>query len=328
MAPLTTVARGPDTPRVKLVVAIVHNEDAGALVNALLDKEFRATRLQSSGGFLKQSNATIILGVEDADVDEVMGIVADELHVADAGRQPDAPDHGTRRVLHALPARGRGRRRDRLRPPRRTHSSDFEPRRMADWLDALAAGRTRLVAAWRGYRRGQVHQRPARGPQSRRPRQRGRDRGAARRPWPTPSRRSWRRPPEEILRARRAARRTGTSPRRSGTLRRARRPLPRGRRWQQRALPAGCADRSCPAYPARQTRSRHAPRKIAQSQRLIERSARTVAGHETEPCPLVHPLVGRLRCGEWLLFAGVHDMMHLEQLHDLAGRTQPEGPPA
>jgi len=69
-------------------------------------------------------------------------------------------------------------------------------------------------------------------------------------------------------------------------------------------------------------------RKIAQSQRLIERSARTVAGHETEPCPLVHPLVGRLRCGEWLLFAGVHDMMHLEQLHDLAGRTQPEGPPA
>ena len=73
--PLTTVTRGPDTPRVKLVVAIVHNEDAGALVNALLDKEFRATRLQSSGGFLKQSNATIILGVEDADVDEVLGIV-------------------------------------------------------------------------------------------------------------------------------------------------------------------------------------------------------------------------------------------------------------
>jgi hypothetical protein len=69
-------------------------------------------------------------------------------------------------------------------------------------------------------------------------------------------------------------------------------------------------------------------RKIAQSQRLIERSARTVAGHETEPCPLVHPIVGRLRCGEWLLFAGVHDMMHLEQLRDLAGRTQPEGPPS
>ena len=58
-------------------------------------------------------------------------------------------------------------------------------------------------------------------------------------------------------------------------------------------------------------------RKIAQSQRLVERAARTVAGHETEPCSLDHPLVGRLRCGEWLMFAGVHDLMHLEQLHGL-----------
>jgi uncharacterized protein YaaQ len=72
---LTPVTRGTDTPRVKLVVAIVHSEDAGALVNALLDKEFRATRLHSSGGFLKQSNATIFLGVEEGEVDEVIDIV-------------------------------------------------------------------------------------------------------------------------------------------------------------------------------------------------------------------------------------------------------------
>jgi len=56
-------------------------------------------------------------------------------------------------------------------------------------------------------------------------------------------------------------------------------------------------------------------RAVAQSQRIVERSARTVAGLETEPCPLDHPLVGKLRCGEWLVFAGVHDLMHLEQLH-------------
>jgi hypothetical protein len=60
-------------------------------------------------------------------------------------------------------------------------------------------------------------------------------------------------------------------------------------------------------------------RKIAQSQRLIDRAAATITGHETDPCPLEHPLVGRLRCGEWILFAGVHDVMHLEQLHRLAG---------
>jgi hypothetical protein len=60
-------------------------------------------------------------------------------------------------------------------------------------------------------------------------------------------------------------------------------------------------------------------RKLEQSQRIV-RSAGQVVGHETDPCPLEHPLVGRLRCGEWLLFAGVHDLMHLEQLHAIAGR--------
>ena len=58
-------------------------------------------------------------------------------------------------------------------------------------------------------------------------------------------------------------------------------------------------------------------RRIAASQRVVERSARAIEGHETDPCPLQHPLVGRLRCGEWLLFAGVHDLMHLEQLHGI-----------
>jgi hypothetical protein len=58
--------------------------------------------------------------------------------------------------------------------------------------------------------------------------------------------------------------------------------------------------------------------KLGQSQRIVARSARQVEGHEADPCPLDHPLVGRLRCGEWLLFAGVHDVMHLEQLHRIA----------
>jgi hypothetical protein len=59
-------------------------------------------------------------------------------------------------------------------------------------------------------------------------------------------------------------------------------------------------------------------RRVAMSQRSIERASRAIAGHETDPCPLEHPLVGRLRCGEWLLFAGIHDLMHLEQLHAIA----------
>jgi hypothetical protein len=61
-------------------------------------------------------------------------------------------------------------------------------------------------------------------------------------------------------------------------------------------------------------------RKLGQSQRIVARSGGQVVGHEMDPCSLEHPLVGRLRCGEWLLFAGVHDLMHLDQLHEIEDR--------
>ena len=75
----------------KLVVAIVHSEDAGGLVEALLRKDYRATRLHSSGGFLKESNATIILGVDDARVDEVLGIVRVQCTPRTQALQPMPP---------------------------------------------------------------------------------------------------------------------------------------------------------------------------------------------------------------------------------------------
>jgi hypothetical protein len=62
---------------------------------------------------------------------------------------------------------------------------------------------------------------------------------------------------------------------------------------------------------------------LAKSRRSLTASAEAIAGHEAEPCPLDHPLVGRLRCGEWLLFAGVHDLMHLRQLHGLLASGAP-----
>lgn len=73
-----------------------------------------------------------------------------------------------------------------------------------------------------------------------------------------------------------------------------------------------------PGVPGERSASRaELRRRIAVSQRVIARSAATIEGHETDPCPLEHPLVGKLRCGEWLLFSGVHDLMHLEQLHEI-----------
>jgi len=60
---------------VKLVIAIVQGEDAGQTVEALHAAGLSVTRLASSGGFLQQGNATLLIGVDDDRVEQVLGLV-------------------------------------------------------------------------------------------------------------------------------------------------------------------------------------------------------------------------------------------------------------
>jgi len=59
----------------KLVVAIVQDQDASSLVEDLTDKDFRVTKLASTGGFLKAGNTTLLSGVEDDKVEEVIKVI-------------------------------------------------------------------------------------------------------------------------------------------------------------------------------------------------------------------------------------------------------------
>ncbi len=59
----------------KLVLAIVQAKDSGRLIDALTEAGFQATILASTGGFLRSGNATILVGVEDAEVDRLLAIV-------------------------------------------------------------------------------------------------------------------------------------------------------------------------------------------------------------------------------------------------------------
>lgn len=56
----------------KLVVAVVHSDDADACCDALTGDGFICTRFASAGGFLDNSNATLLIGVDDAQVDQVL----------------------------------------------------------------------------------------------------------------------------------------------------------------------------------------------------------------------------------------------------------------
>ena len=60
---------------------------------------------------------------------------------------------------------------------------------------------------------------------------------------------------------------------------------------------------------------------LDKSRRAVREAAARLEGHEVQVCRMDHPLIGNLRCGDWLMFIGVHDVMHLEQLDHLHRRA-------
>ncbi|HVN55433.1 MAG TPA: cyclic-di-AMP receptor [Anaerolineaceae bacterium] len=59
----------------KLMIIIVRNEDDEAVIRELVQKDFRVTRMASTGGFLRRGNSTLLVGVEDDQVDPVTAIL-------------------------------------------------------------------------------------------------------------------------------------------------------------------------------------------------------------------------------------------------------------
>lgn len=59
----------------KLIVAVVQDKDSIKLIEALMVKGYRATKLASTGGFLKEGNTTLLIGVDTDKVSEVLGII-------------------------------------------------------------------------------------------------------------------------------------------------------------------------------------------------------------------------------------------------------------
>ncbi|MGL4791616.1 MAG: cyclic-di-AMP receptor [Anaerotignaceae bacterium] len=58
----------------KLVLAIIHDEDAGEILKILNKAGFMVTKLATTGGFLKAGNTTLIIGVEEEKVNELTTI--------------------------------------------------------------------------------------------------------------------------------------------------------------------------------------------------------------------------------------------------------------
>lgn len=59
----------------KLIMAVIQDKDSNRLANEFIDANIRATKLSSTGGFLKAGNSTFIIGVEDDRVQETLELI-------------------------------------------------------------------------------------------------------------------------------------------------------------------------------------------------------------------------------------------------------------
>lgn len=59
----------------KLIIAIMSNEDSPVVSSALTKEHFSVTRLATTGGFLRAGNTTLLIGVEEKQVDRALELI-------------------------------------------------------------------------------------------------------------------------------------------------------------------------------------------------------------------------------------------------------------
>lgn len=58
-----------------MIIAIVQDQDSQELADQLVKNNFRATKLATTGGFLRAGNTTFLCGVNDDRVDEILSVI-------------------------------------------------------------------------------------------------------------------------------------------------------------------------------------------------------------------------------------------------------------
>ena len=59
----------------KLIIAIVQDEDSGRLISALMKEGYGVTKLATTGGFLRSGNTTLLTGVQDEKLDSALAVI-------------------------------------------------------------------------------------------------------------------------------------------------------------------------------------------------------------------------------------------------------------
>ena len=73
-----TPQRGKEVLLMKMIYAIVRNDNEDDVVSQLTQHHYSVTRLSTTGGFLRKGNTTLMIGAEDEKVDEVISLIKQE----------------------------------------------------------------------------------------------------------------------------------------------------------------------------------------------------------------------------------------------------------
>jgi len=65
----------------KLIIAILHDQNADPVLENLLLKGFRVTSIASTGGFLRRGSSTLMIGVQEDQLDEAIDTIRISLKV-------------------------------------------------------------------------------------------------------------------------------------------------------------------------------------------------------------------------------------------------------
>lgn len=87
----------------KLLIAIINSDDAHKVMNEITKAGFYATKLTTTGGFLRTGNLTLLMGVEDEKVDEVLELLRENSRKREE-ITPVIPGYDTG-VMNAIPVK-------------------------------------------------------------------------------------------------------------------------------------------------------------------------------------------------------------------------------
>jgi uncharacterized protein YaaQ len=59
----------------KMIMCVIHHEDSEPLTRVLNQAGYRVTRSATTGGFLRQGNVSLMIGVDETQVDEVLTLI-------------------------------------------------------------------------------------------------------------------------------------------------------------------------------------------------------------------------------------------------------------